>query len=103
MIFHIQINIVLDLHDGIQKDHIEMYDKHIIDQVCYCKDNKDKLVELPITLSTNGLFSNKQLLDKYHKDIPKTCNELINTSKEILEKERALNNTELVGYNGLMN
>eukprot|EP00833_Pecoramyces_ruminatium_P010193 jgi/Orpsp1_1/1184225/evm.model.c7180000088615.1 len=80
-----------------------MYDKHIIDQVCYCKDNKDKLVELPITLSTNGLFSNKQLLDKYHKDIPKTCNELINTSKEILEKERALNNTELVGYNGLMN
>eukprot|EP00833_Pecoramyces_ruminatium_P007996 jgi/Orpsp1_1/1182028/evm.model.c7180000079572.2 len=69
---------LLDLQNGIPKSHIDMYDKHILDLSCYCSGNK------------------------YHKDIPKTWNELISTGKEILEKEHLLNNTELIGYNGLI-
>jgi len=64
---------------------------------------KDKLLGLPIVLSTTVLFSNKELLDKYHKPIPKTWDELIETGKEILEKERLLyNNSDIIGYNGFL-
>ncbi|OUM59892.1 hypothetical protein PIROE2DRAFT_63470, partial [Piromyces sp. E2] len=55
----------------------------------------------PLTLSYEMLHSNKLLLKKYNKRVPKTWNELLETAKEILEKERALNNTDLIGYNGL--
>ena len=44
------------------------------------------------------LYYNKVLLQKYGKTIPETWDELIDTSKYILEKE---NNTNLIGYNGL--
>jgi len=41
-------------------------------------------------------------LKKYEKGVPKTWNELIETAKEILEKEKNIyNNTSLIGYNGL--
>ncbi|ORX86586.1 hypothetical protein BCR32DRAFT_240855 [Anaeromyces robustus] len=88
---------LLDLNVRLPKEHIEMYDKNILSQVCRCED---KLVAFPFTLGFNGLFSNKRLLKKYNKKIPKTWDELIETGKEILEKERALNNTDLIGYNG---
>jgi len=39
------------------------------------------------------------LLDKYQKSIPKTWDELKNTTKYILEQE---NNPELIGYNGFL-
>jgi len=41
-------------------------------------------------------------LKKYNKEVPKTWQQLLDTGKEILTKERALNNTELIGYNGLL-
>ncbi|ORX62519.1 periplasmic binding protein-like II, partial [Anaeromyces robustus] len=41
------------------------------------------------------------LLNRYKKDVPQTWDELIETSKYILEQERNLNNTELIAYNGL--
>ena len=47
------------------------------------------------------LYSNKYLLSKYNKPIPKTWNELLETGKYILRKEKELNNTNLIGYNGL--
>ena len=50
----------------------------------------------------DALFSNKHLLEKYHKRVPLTWDELLETGKEILEKERAENNTDIVGYNGYM-
>eukprot|EP00833_Pecoramyces_ruminatium_P004524 jgi/Orpsp1_1/1178556/evm.model.c7180000065824.2 len=90
---------LLDLNKKLPENHIEMFDEYILSQTSRCQN---KIVGLPITLATNALYSNKKLLDKYHKDIPKTWDELITTSKEILEKERALNNTELIGYNGLL-
>eukprot|EP00833_Pecoramyces_ruminatium_P008346 jgi/Orpsp1_1/1182378/evm.model.c7180000081039.1 len=89
---------LLDLSDKLPKDHIEMYNKRIVSDICKCGD---KIVGLPAVIATNALFSNKVLLDKYHKEIPKTWDELIKTGKEILEKEKELNNTELIGYNGL--
>jgi len=48
-----------------------------------------------------ALYSNKKLLDKYRKPVPKTWQELLDTGKEILEKEREEGNTNLIGYNGL--
>ncbi|KAL6621143.1 hypothetical protein U3516DRAFT_519159, partial [Neocallimastix sp. 'constans'] len=55
----------------------------------------------PATIDYSALFSNKALLKKYNKPIPKTWNELIETGKYILEKERAEENTDIIGYNGL--
>ncbi len=52
-----------------------------------------------MTLSYEILYSNKELLDKYDKPIPKTWNELIETCKYILDKEK--DDTELICYNGL--
>jgi len=49
------------------------------------------------------LYVNELFLLKYRKDIPKTWDELIETSQYILEEERKLNNTEFVAYNGLLN
>jgi len=43
------------------------------------------------------------LLSKYEKPIPKTWNELIETSQYIMKKEKEFNNTRLIAYNGLFN
>ncbi|ORX84845.1 hypothetical protein BCR32DRAFT_266083 [Anaeromyces robustus] len=87
---------LLDLKDLIPKEHLSMFDENILSQMCYYED------ELPSTICLSTLYSNKVLLDKYNKRIPKTWDELIETSKEIIEKEKKLNNTGLVGYNGFM-
>ena len=47
------------------------------------------------------LYSNKFLLEKYNKRVPKTWDELIETSKYIIGKERELNNTTTIAYNGV--
>jgi len=39
-------------------------------------------------------------LNKYKKNIPKTWDELMETSKYIINEEKRLNNTSIVGYNG---
>ena len=53
----------------------------------------------PYNIAFSVLFSNMSLLDKYQKSIPKTWDELKNTTKYILEQE---NNPELIGYNGFL-
>jgi len=45
------------------------------------------------------LYSNYELLEKYNKTIPKTWEQLKETSKYILEQEK---DPELIGYNGLL-
>jgi len=43
-------------------------------------------------------------LKKYNKTIPETWDELIETSKYILEEEKKLNkDIDLIGYNGFFN
>jgi len=54
-----------------------------------------------MTLSYTVLYYNKKLLDKYGKRVPKTWDELIETSLEIKEKEKKLGNIYLSEYNGL--
>jgi len=53
-----------------------------------------------MTLMYGLLYSNINMLNKYKKRIPKTWDELIDTSIYILERE---NNTNLMAYNGLFN
>jgi len=72
-----------------------MYNPRIISETCIYKN---KLVGLPFTSGYFLLYSNEILLNKYNKTIPKTWDELIKTSKYILEKE---NDPDLVGYNGV--
>lgn len=54
-----------------------------------------------MNLDVSVLYSNKKYLDLYKKPVPKTWEELIETTNYILDKERELNNTNIVGYNGL--
>jgi len=42
-----------------------------------------------------------EYLEKYNKKIPTTWDELIDTGKYILKEEKKLNNTDLLGYNGI--
>jgi len=90
---------LLNLEEYIEEDHINMYNQEILSLVA--RDG-EHLVALPATIDFTGLFSNKVLLDKYDKRIPETWEELIETSKFIIEQERTLyNNTKLIAYNGL--
>jgi len=50
-------------------------------------------------LSYEVLYSNTRLLNKYNRSIPKTWDELIDTCKYIMEREK--DDTELICYNGL--
>eukprot|EP00833_Pecoramyces_ruminatium_P013756 jgi/Orpsp1_1/1187788/evm.model.d7180000060183.1 len=91
----------VDLEQYLSKEHIEKFDSNTLNKICIYNN---KVVSLPVTLDIDALYSNKILLDKYNKTIPKTWEELINTSKYILSEERRLyNNTSLIAYNGLFN
>jgi len=41
------------------------------------------------------------LLRKYNKEIPKTWDDLIDTAKFIIKKEKEIGNEDIIGYNGL--
>ncbi|ORX58372.1 hypothetical protein BCR36DRAFT_111115 [Piromyces finnis] len=87
----------VNLSKYLGKDHINKFNENIVSQLCLCDGH---LIGLPVELHYEALYSNKELLKKYNKRVPKTWKELLDTGKEILEKERALNNIELIGYNG---
>ncbi|ORX86473.1 periplasmic binding protein-like II [Anaeromyces robustus] len=61
----------------------------------------NSLTGIPCFLCTNVLYSNRELLTKYGKEPPKTWDELIETSKYILNEEKKQNNTDLIAYNGV--
>jgi len=54
-----------------------------------------------MSLFYSSLYSNNDLLKKYNKSVPKTWDELITTGKFIMDEEKKLNNTDLIGYNGM--
>ncbi|ORX50629.1 periplasmic binding protein-like II [Piromyces finnis] len=91
---------LLDLSNYLPKDYIDMYDQKTISELCRY-DNK--LIGIPISLLYTVFYSNTELLNKYNKRVPKTWNEMIDTSKFIINEERKKNNTELTAYNGLFN
>jgi len=88
---------LLDLSQQLSKEHINMYDTNLISETGIYKD---ELVGLPVNLLYEVLYSNNKLLKKYNKPIPKTWNELIDTCKYILDKEK--DDSELICYNGLL-
>ncbi|ORY37851.1 periplasmic binding protein-like II [Neocallimastix californiae] len=88
----------MDLKKWLPKELINEYDTRFFIPACIYKD---KLVGLPVYSEYTILYSNEKLLNKYNKSIPKTWNELLTTAKYILEEEKKLNNTNIIGYNGL--
>jgi len=90
----------VDLRNYISEDHINKFEKTILSTVMY----EDKLVGMPLSLDVSTLYSNQMLLDKYGKEVPRTWDELIDTARFILQKEKEENpNEDLVGYNGHIN
>jgi len=90
---------LLNLYDILPKDHIDMYHPKVIQESC---NFKDKIVGLPVYLDYMYLHSNKKLLKKYGKEVPKTWKDLYDTGKYILENEKKLyNNTNIIGYSGM--
>eukprot|EP00833_Pecoramyces_ruminatium_P004711 jgi/Orpsp1_1/1178743/evm.model.c7180000066564.2 len=89
---------MLDLKNLLPKEHIDMYMEGIANQTCIFNN---RIIGLPVVIDFNILYCNNEYLEKYKKDIPKTWDELISTSKYILKMEKELyNNTELFSYNG---
>jgi len=89
----------LNLDDILSKEHIDDYNYDIISKSCSYKNN---LISLPIYLDYSVLYSNTKLMKKYHKPIPKTWNDLIDTTKHIMNEEKKKDsNTDLVSYVGL--
>ncbi len=55
----------------------------------------------PLFTGYDVLYSNINLLNEYDRPIPKTWDELIETSRYILREEKAKGNSDLVAFNGL--
>eukprot|EP00833_Pecoramyces_ruminatium_P014442 jgi/Orpsp1_1/1188474/evm.model.d7180000065132.1 len=88
----------LDLKEWVEDDHLKLF----MDGDAYqLSSYNGKLVSLPIFIKYKVLYSNMKYLNMYGKEVPKTWDDLIETSEFILKKERLKNNTSLIGYNGL--
>ncbi|ORX85070.1 hypothetical protein BCR32DRAFT_242068 [Anaeromyces robustus] len=88
---------LLDLKNILPKEHIDMYMKGISNQTCIYND---KIIGLQINIDVDFLYYHKNYLKTYNQKVPKTWDELIKVGKYILNEERKLNNTSLIGYNG---
>ncbi|ORX78901.1 periplasmic binding protein-like II [Anaeromyces robustus] len=89
---------LLDLNDYISPDITNMYYSDIFNKTCIF-DNK--LIGFPINRIYSVLYSNIKLLEEYDKRIPKTWEELLDTTNYIVEEEKKKNNTSLLGLAGL--
>jgi len=88
----------LDLRDWLPKEHLAMYSSGVAAESC---TDGEKWVGLPLNVQYSMLYSNMPLLNKYNKKPPKTWDELMETAKFILDKERESGNTNIFAYNGL--
>jgi len=92
---------LVNLNEFIPKEQIDLYNYEYVKTVGVLDD---ELVAMPISTDVSVLYSNKQLLAKYNKSVPKTWDELIDTAKYIKNMESQLyGNNDLIGYNGLIN
>jgi len=92
---------LLDLKKYLPNEYLEMYNSKVIKETCTYKNalnNEEEVVGLPMYVSYDILYSNKWLLYKYNKPVPKTWDELIDTCEYIMEREK--DDTELICYNG---
>ncbi|ORX80271.1 periplasmic binding protein-like II [Anaeromyces robustus] len=85
----------LNLYDYLPKEYIEMFDPNILPKY------NGKLYGLPLYLRFPVLYYNKELLNEYNVKVPTTWDELLNSTKYILDEEKKKNETtNLVGYDG---
>eukprot|EP00833_Pecoramyces_ruminatium_P015881 jgi/Orpsp1_1/1189913/evm.model.d7180000075425.1 len=87
----------INLNDILTQNEINSYNSRVLSLLNF---ENNKIVGLPLYLDYTFLYSNTRYLNKYKKNIPKTWNELIETASYILNEEKKINNTDLVGYNG---
>jgi trehalose/maltose transport system substrate-binding protein len=60
-------------------------------------DSKGRLVAMPLFASVGMLYYRSDLLEKYHRSVPTTWEELADTASYIVKREKK-NNPELVGF-----
>jgi len=86
-----------DLEKWLPKEHLAMYADGITKQTGFYKN---KWVGIPLCVDYSMMYYNSTLLMKHKKNIPKTWDELLETGKYILDREKNEGN-EVIGYNGL--
>ncbi|ORX34620.1 hypothetical protein BCR36DRAFT_43496 [Piromyces finnis] len=88
----------IDLKKYLPKEIIDSYSS---DETINSGYYKDQCVGLPVYVKYKLLYSNINLLNKYNRTIPETWDELVETTKIVLEGERATNNNDLIGFSNL--
>ncbi|KAL6598888.1 periplasmic binding protein-like II [Neocallimastix sp. 'constans'] len=73
-----------DLNKYVDKKVIDLYKDGTATSTCYVDT---KLVGLPLTVDYGGLYANMDLLNKYNQTVPKTWDELIQTTNYIYDRE----------------
>jgi len=90
---------LLDLNEYISPEITDMYYSDIFNRTCIINN---RLVGFPLTRSFTALYSNKELLNKYERPIPKTWEDLLKTAEYIEEEEeKRKNNTNYINLSGL--
>jgi len=89
---------LLELEEYLPKNLTDLYSS---------KNNKKlttyngHILGFPIMLMISVMYSNDNYLRKYNKSIPKTWDELIETTEYILNEEKKIGNNDLSGYAAL--
>ncbi|ORX85085.1 hypothetical protein BCR32DRAFT_265919 [Anaeromyces robustus] len=89
---------LLNLKDRLSHEHVEMYMEGIANQTCIYNN---KLIGMPIIVDVNVLYYNQDYLKQYNQSVPRIWDDLIKVGRYILDEEKKINNTNLIGYNGL--
>jgi len=90
---------LMDLNGYIPEDLIDLYRSPLFNETCY---HNNKLIGFPIDRAITALYVNKELLDRYKFPIPKTWEQLINTTNYVLEEEKKLNsNSDRIGLTAI--
>jgi len=77
------------------KETVDMYMEGVASQTCVVQD---RIVGFPVSIDYTVLYYNEQLLNQYGRTVPKTWDQLIETSEYIRNQT---NNSTIVYYNGL--
>ncbi|ORX81293.1 periplasmic binding protein-like II [Anaeromyces robustus] len=96
---NLYISNFLELNNELPNEYFIWYSTGIGSETCV---NNGKWIGFPININYRFLYTNMDLLNKHGQKMPETWDEMINTTKYILEKERDEGNTDLIGYNGFI-
>ncbi|ORX64393.1 periplasmic binding protein-like II [Anaeromyces robustus] len=88
----------IDLKEYLPPEHIELYSGGIAKELC---TYNGKWVSLNFRINFSVIYCNKELFNTYHKEYPKTWDELLETGKYILNSEIENGNNNIVGYNAM--